>query len=195
MRSLGVRSLLTIFVALALAVPRLGAALSVGDLVSDPKMSPKRFASFFVDFQFETHPFDVQDPEEFLSSQRGDCIDYAVLADYVLRRTGYKTRLIRVEMVGKNMGHAICYVSDDKAYLDYNNRHYLFVLQRCAPSIREIAAKVADSLDANWTFAQEFTFSYKTFVKRAVVTVVKTDPPSTDPDQIPSRTPAQASKP
>lgn len=194
-RRLGMLNLFAVAIATTLAAPRLGADLLVSDLLSDPKMSPKRFASYFVDFQFETHPFDVQDPNVFLSNQRGDCIDYAVLADYVLRRTGYKTRLIRVEMVGKNMGHAICYVTDDTAYLDYNNRHYFFVLQRCAPSLREIAVKVADSLDANWTFAQEFTFSYKTFEKRALVTVVKTDPPSTDPDLIPSKIPAQASKP
>jgi hypothetical protein len=179
-RSRILRVCVVVFVA-AIAAARLEALL-VSDLLSDPKMSPKRFASYFEDFQFETHPFDVQDPDDFLSRKSGDCIDYACLADYVLRRTGYDTRLIRVEMVGKNMGHAVCYVVENRAYLDYNNRHYLFVLQKCGSSVREIATKVSASFDANWTFAQEFTFSYKTFVKHALLTVVKTDPPSTDPD-------------
>lgn len=159
------------------------------ELLSDPKMTPERFASLFEDFKFDTHPFDVQAPGQFLATQTGDCIDYAVLADFVLKQKGYGTRLIRVEMVGMNMGHAVCYVTESRAYLDYNNRVYFFKLARCGPTIREIATKVADSFDANWTFAQEFTFDYKTFVKYAVFTVVKTDPPATDPDKLKSQAP------
>jgi Transglutaminase-like domain len=168
-------------VAAAAAAGRLDALL-VSDLLADPKMTPAKFASYFIDFKFEIHPFDVQDPNDFLARQSGDCIDYAVLADYVLKRDGYGTRLIRIEMLGKEMGHAVCYVTQSRAYLDYNNRSYFFTLTRCGSSIREIATKVADSFDANWTFAQEFTYSYKTSVKHALMTVVKTDPPSADPD-------------
>jgi transglutaminase superfamily protein len=167
--------------AAALAAGRLD-ALMVSDLLSDPKMTPSKFAGYFTDFKFEIHPFDVQDPEDFLTRKSGDCIDYAVLADYVLKRDGYGTRLIRVEMLGKDMGHAVCYITENKAYLDYNNRTYFFTLQRCGSSLREIATKVAESFAANWTFAQEFTYSYKTSEKHALMTVVKTDPPSTDPD-------------
>jgi hypothetical protein len=174
-------------VACALAAIRLD-ALTMADLMTDSKMTPKRFASLFEEFAFDTHPFDVQNPDDFLATRRGDCIDYAVLADHVLKRYGYGTRLIRVEMVGKNTGHAICYVTEDRVYLDYNNRQYFFNLVRCGPSVRAIATKVADSLEANWTFAQEFTFDYKTYVKRALLTVVKTDPPATDPDLAPSST-------
>ena len=181
-------------VATAVAAARMEALL-VSDLLSDPKMSPKRFASYFKDFTFETHPFDVQDPDEFLSRQCGDCIDYAVLADYVLKRRGYGTRLIRIEMIGKDMGHAVCYVTESRAYLDYNNRDYFITLEKCGPTIREIATKVADSFDANWTFAQEFTFDYNTYVKHALLTVVKTDPASTDPDLAASRTSSTTRKP
>lgn len=157
-------------------------ALTLADLLSDPDMNPKHFANYFVDFDFELHPFDVQDPDVFLETRKGDCIDYAVMADYVLRRDGYGTRLIRVEMIGKNMGHAICYVTQSTAYLDYNNRKFFIKLQRSGPRLREIASRVAESFDANWTFASEFTYTYKEDVKRAVMTVVKTDPPDTDPD-------------
>ena len=162
-------------------------ALTMGDLLQDPKMTPKRFADLFEDFQYVLQPFDVQNPEVFLSTRSGDCIDYAVLADYVLKKKGYGTRLIRVEMIGLNVGHAICYVTENRAYLDYNNRRYFFKLQRCGPTIREIASEVADSFDANWTFAMEFTYDYKEDVKRPVYTVVKTDPPASDPDVVQSR--------
>ena len=157
-------------------------ALTLDELLSDPKMSPKKFAGLFGDFAFDVHPFDVQDPEIFLSTRTGDCIDYAVLADYVLKRNGYDTRLIRVEMVGKNMGHAVCYVTPDRVYMDYNNRHYYFALVRSGPTIREIATKVAASFDAHWTFASEFTYDYNTSIKKVVLTVVQTDPASMDPD-------------
>jgi hypothetical protein len=185
--------LCAVAVACALGVVRLD-ALTLSDLLNDPKMTPKRFASLFEDFKFELHPFDVQNPKQFLATQCGDCIDYAVLADYVLKQKGYDTRLIRVEMIGNNMGHAVCYVTESRAYLDYNNRKYTFKLERSGPTIREIATKVADSFDANWTFAQEFTFDgYKTYAKRAIFTVVKTDPPATDADRINPR--AQRTKP
>jgi hypothetical protein len=172
---------------LLISQPMLG--VTMNQLLSDPKMSPKRFANYFENFKFERHVFDVINPRQFLSNRAGDCIDYAVLADHVLSRRGYQTRLIRVEMTGKNVGHAVCYVSDDRVYLDYNNRHYFFTLVRSDPSIRKIAAKVADSLDANWTFAQEFTFDYDTFIKRAVYTVVKTDPPTADADLLAGQKP------
>jgi len=162
-------------------------AVTMQELLRDPKMTPKRFANYFEGFKFDRHPFDVQNPNQFLANRAGDCIDYAVLADHVLKQHGYHTRLIRVVMVGKNAGHAVCYVNDDRVYLDYNNRKYFITLTRAKPSIRDIAAKVADSLESNWTFAQEFTFDYDSYIKRAVFTVVKTDPPDTDPDLLATR--------
>ena len=164
-------------------------ALSMEDLLNDPRMTPQRFANLFGDFKFVLQPFDVQNPEVFLATRTGDCIDYAVLADHVLKRKGYETRLIRIEMVGLNVGHAVCYVTQSRAYLDYNNRTYFINLQRCGATIREIATKVADSFEANWTFAMEFTYEYKEDVKHPVYTVVKTDPPATDPDKVKPRAP------
>jgi hypothetical protein len=167
-------------------------ALTMNELLNDSKMTPKRFANLFENFKFDDHPYEeVESPDEFLATESGDCIDYAVLADYVLKRKGYGTRLIRIEMVGKNFGHAVCYVTQSRAYLDYNNRGYFFNLQRSGPSIREMATKIADSFDANWTFAQEFTYDYDTKVKRAFLTVVKTDPPEEDPDLAKLQTPPQ----
>ncbi|HWA08271.1 MAG TPA: transglutaminase-like domain-containing protein [Opitutaceae bacterium] len=157
-------------------------ALTMDELMNDPKMTPQRFAGLFADFKFVLQPFDVQDPKVFLKTQSGDCIDYAVLADHVLGAKGYETRLIRVEMVGSNIGHAVCYVTESKAYLDYNNRVYFVKLQKCGATIREIAGKVAASFDANWTFAMEFTYNYKEDKKHPVYIVVKTDPPAKDPD-------------
>ncbi|KXU34363.1 hypothetical protein AXK11_08620 [Cephaloticoccus primus] len=176
------RLFLLLLLCAALAPLRL-AAVTLDELLNDPHMTPKRFANHFTDFRFDSDPFfDVINPNQFLAQQAGDCIDYAALADYVLKHHGYHTRLIRVEMAGKNVGHAICYVDDERVYLDYNNRRYFFNLTRSKPRIREIATKVAASLRANWTIAQEFTFSYDDYLKRAVHTVVKVRPAHLDPD-------------
>ena len=91
--------------------------------------------------------------------------------------------IIRVAMAGSDIAHAVCYVTETKAYLDYNNRRYSVNLTRAGPTIRQIAAKVADSFEKNWTSATEYTFSYTDYRKTTRYTVVKTDPPEKDPDR------------
>jgi hypothetical protein len=155
-------------------------AVNLDDLLNDPKMTPKHFADYFGDFAYE-YGEEVQTPDQFLSARRGDCDDYAILADYVLKRKGFQTRLIHVRMVGR-VAHAVCYVTQSHAYVDYNNRHYFITLQRCGVTIRAIANTVADSFEANWTSASEFTYEYQEHKKHFGPTVVKTDPPASDPD-------------
>lgn len=156
------------------------AGLTLDDLLKDPKLTPQRFADYFEDFAFEFGA-PVQTPDEFLTARSGDCDDYAVLADYVLRQRRFHTRLVHVRVVGR-VAHAVCYVTEDRAYLDYNNRRYFFTLTRCGRTLRQIAEKVADSLEANWTSASEFTYDYAQSRKHFGATVVKTDSPASDPD-------------
>lgn len=173
MGGLGWRAL----VAAALLLPGGLRAISLAELRADPKLTPKRFASFFTDFEYAFHR-EVQRPDAFLITRSGDCDDYAILADLVLRPKGYETRLIAVRMPDL-VAHVVCYVTQEKAYLDYNNRVYLLKLQHSGPTIRQIAAKVAKSFDSSWTTASEFT--YTGGLKRLVATVVKTEPPDKDP--------------
>jgi len=154
-------------------------AVTLRQLEHDPRMAPKRFASFFEYFAFEFHE-EVQPAEVFLAREKGDCDDYAVLADFVLKPKHYTTHLIWVRMVGQ-IPHCVCYVDQSKAYLDYNNRDVFFTLERSRPSLREIANKVAASFNASWTSATEFTYSYATEIHGWGATVVRTDPPKDDP--------------
>lgn len=169
-------------IAWALALGRLD-ALTLSDLLNDARMTPKRFAAHFEGFEYE-YGAEVLPPDVFLQRRRGDCDDYAILADHVLQRKGYDTRLIHVRMVGR-VAHAVCYVSEAGAYIDYNNRKYFMNLQRCGPTIRQIATKVAAAFEANWTSASQFTYDYGEEKKQFGPTVVKTDPPSMDPDTLP----------
>ena len=155
-------------------------ALTDASLLGDPKVTPKEFAAHFEKFEFE-YGVEVQPAEKFLARRRGDCDDYAVLAGQVLNRNGYEARIIHVRLVGQ-VAHAVCYVTQSKAYLDYNNRKYALNLQRSGRTLREIAGKVAESVEANWTTASEFTYDYHEGLKHFGMTVVKTEPPSRDPD-------------
>lgn len=156
------------------------------ELEAEPGLTPGRFADLFEEFAYDYHPY-VQAPETFLRARAGDCDDYAILAHHVLGLHGYRTRLIRVELVGSAVNHVVCYVMEKRAYLDFNNRRYFLNLERSRPTIRDIANKVADSFDKNWTTATEYTYTYAHPRQRAVCTVVKTDPPDRDPDRRPGR--------
>lgn len=174
--------MLAVLVAVLVA-PGPASALTLKDLLSEKDLTPKKFASHFTDFDYEFGA-DVLPADVFLSKRKGDCDDYAVLADHVLRHHRQTPRLIHVRMVGR-VAHAVCYVTEAKAFLDYNNRQYAINVERCGASLREIATQVAESFKANWTSVSEFTYTYEEDRKRFGVTVVKTDSPSADPDRNP----------
>lgn len=154
-------------------------AVTHSTLLGDPRMNPRRFANHFANFRFEYHP-EVQPVDFFLRAERGDCDDYAILADEVLRRRQFKTMLVHVRLAGAT-AHAVCYVEQSRAYLDYNNRNVFFTLSKSSSSLREIATRVADSLEAGWTTASIFLYSYATGEKRMLLTIARTDPPGADP--------------
>lgn len=155
------------------------------ELEAEPNLAPGNFANLFEDFAYDYYPY-LQSPSTFLQNRSGDCDDYAILAAHILGLRGFKTRLIRVELVGTRINHVVCYVTDKKAYLDYNNRKYSINLEHSGTSIRAIADNVADSFAKNWTTGTEYTYSYVEGRQRTVCIVVKTDPPARDPDRRPA---------
>jgi hypothetical protein len=174
------RTLLAAGLALLAAVP--ARALTLAELLADPKLTPKRFAALFESFDYEFGA-EVQEADQFLKAKRGDCDDYAVLADYVLTRHGFGTKLVHVRLVGR-VAHAVCYVNEEKAYLDYNNRKYFVNLQKSGATLREIAEKVSKAIEGNWTSASEFNYDYARNEKAVVRTVAKTSPPALDADVV-----------
>jgi hypothetical protein len=125
------------------------------DLRRDAKLTPARFARHFAEFRFKRHDA-VQPPEVFLTTQSGDCDDYATLAATVLAERGYTTRLFAVRM--PDDVHVVCYVAEANCYLDYNNRTFLIRTVRTDGSPADVARKVAKSFDASWSSVSEFTW-------------------------------------
>ncbi len=169
----------------AFGLPGQLGAVTLEELLTQPKLTPKKFAAHFGDFGYEFNA-PIQPAGTFLARKRGDCDDYSVLAAHVLAQHGYTTRLIHVRLTGR-VAHAVCYVNEAKAYLDYNNRKVFFTLTRSGPDLRDIASKVAQSLEASWTTASEFTYSYSTRRKTMIATVSQTggvetaSPPQSSP--------------
>lgn len=148
--------------------------VTLKQMETDAKLTPKRFANYFSNFRYEYHP-ELQSAEIFLKNEAGDCDDYAVLADRILHPKSYTTRLIFIAMPGL-IPHVVCYVDEEKGYLDYNNRGYWVKIEKSPLSLRAIAAKVAKSFSANWTSASEFTMD-KDDAQHFVRTISKTDSP------------------
>jgi hypothetical protein len=148
--------------------------VTLKQLEGDPKLTPKRFANYFSNFRYEFHP-ELQPAEVFLKNEAGDCDDYAVLADRILHPKSYTTRLIFISMPAQ-IPHVVCYVDEEKGYLDYNNRGYWIKIEKSPLSLRAIATKVAKSFSANWTSASEFTID-KDDAQHFVRTISKTDSP------------------
>jgi hypothetical protein len=176
-------SALTVFTGLSTS------AVSLNQLRTDPDLNPKKFARHFQDFEYELRT-EVQPIHKFLARRTGDCDDYACLADEILPEKGYETRLIHIRLASLT-AHAVCYVSDDGAYLDYNNRAVFKNTVRAKPTIRHIATKVARSMGANWTTASEFVYSYEYGRKLVTATVVRTASPDLDPPPIKASIPAR----
>jgi hypothetical protein len=103
---------------------------------------------------------------------------YAVVADEVLRTNGYNTRLVAVRLADLDAQIA-CYVTEEGAYLHYDDETFFVSLQTSGATIREVADKLTSILQQNWTSASEFTIVEG--LKQILATVVKTDPPSSDP--------------
>ena len=162
---------LVAFVGAALTPGHLG-AVNLDELLRNPKLNAKKFAGYFSDYAYEFSSA-ILPPDEFLARESGDCDDYAVLADFVLSKHGLGTRLVHVRLTGR-VAHAVCYVAENGAYLDYNNRKFFVTLERSKPDLRAIANKVADSLSSSWTTASEFTYSYETRRKTMTATISRT---------------------
>lgn len=140
-------------------------AMTWNDFRNDRTLTPENLIRKFANFKFKL--FDaVQSRDTFLSTQIGDCDDFATLAADALREKGYTTKLVAVFTA--KQAHVVCYVKEAGAYLDYNNRKKPSPLVPTDGSLADIARKVARSFGAPWCSVLEYTF--KNGVKRAVAT-------------------------
>jgi hypothetical protein len=137
---------------------------------SSPAETPEHFAHQFAKFKFEFHA-EVQDPAVFLKTQKGDCDDFATLADDVLTREGYTTHLIAVRMPGET--HVVLYVDEIHGYLDYNFRAAKHPVLNSDGNLQHLATQVADTFHVPWTAVYEFNYHHQ--MKHLVTDIVMND--------------------
>lgn len=80
--------------------------------------SPAQLSRWFTaEFKYETEmPDRWASPEETLSLKKGDCEDFAVLAQVVLARLGISSDVIIISFKGLNQGHAVCLFKNGATY-------------------------------------------------------------------------------
>lgn len=76
-----------------------------------------------------------QSPEEFLSRRQGDCEDYALLAEAVLRRQGKEAFVF--SLYGPGYAHTVCIFKEQGLYHIFNQDK---VIRCSAGSVEEAAA-------------------------------------------------------
>src|SRR5579884_1130924 len=96
------------FVCLAFCTAQVN-AMTLTELKGDTKLTPEALLKRFAEFKWKLYD-GVQPREQFLSSQTGDCDDFATLAAEVLHEKGYHTRLIAVFM--PTQVHVVCAVEE-----------------------------------------------------------------------------------
>lgn len=137
---------------------------------SSPAETPEHFTHRFADFKFEFHA-EVQPADVFLKTKKGDCDDFATVADDALTREGYTTHLIAVRMPGET--HVVLYVDEVHGYLDYNYRKSRHPVLSCGSALPQIATKVAASFHLPWVAVYEFNFYNQ--MKHLVTDIVRND--------------------
>jgi hypothetical protein len=155
--------------AVILAIPLTSRALTMKELREMPKLTPEKLEKLFADFEYKFHP-EVQPHDVFLRTQSGDCDDFATVAAEILKGHGYTPRMIAIRMKGET--HVVCYVAEERGYLDYNTRKELRPVVPCSPDITAIAAKVAAGFRRDWVATYEFTYDAKEDVKRLVSNII-----------------------
>lgn len=86
--------------------------------------NPVQLANWFSqDFKYETEMPDYwQSPEETIAVGKGDCEDFAILAQAVLIRMGIKAELLIIKFKGLEQSHAACVFKEGNFYSFVSNQ-------------------------------------------------------------------------
>jgi hypothetical protein len=140
---------------LVIVLPGRVRASGLEDLRRDTDLTPGRLIRFFADFSYELSER-VQDGETFLQRKRGDCDDFAKLADKLLTERGYKTKLVVVMM--EKQTHVVCFVQAACGYLDFNRRAEADPIVLSNGTLEDIANKVSANFRSKWWMVSEVKF-------------------------------------
>lgn len=91
---------------------------SVNDLSDFLSKKNKREIPFYLslylttNLSYEKSPSVGISPEVTLKNKKGDCFEFALVSDYVLRKNGLESKIIGITYQNKKDGHAVCLYKD-----------------------------------------------------------------------------------
>lgn len=139
-------------------------------------ITPESLIRSVANFEFELNS-QRQEPESFLRRRRGDCDDFASLANQLLTERGYKTKLVVVMM--DQQSHVVCYVPEAHGFLDFNHRADVRPVVACEGTLKDIANRVAKDFRSRWQLASEFRYE-----KGSPIYIQNVFPLSTEPEKV-----------
>jgi hypothetical protein len=139
----------------AICLPLSARASSLVDLEVQKDLTPEALLKSFAGYTYELGE-QVQDAETFLQRKRGDCDDFASLAESILAKRGFHAKLVVIMMARET--HVVCYVKEAGGFLDFNFRNETRPVIESDGSLEDIATKVAGYFKSKWHMASEFKY-------------------------------------
>jgi len=113
--------------------------------------TPEQLAQWFLtDFRYETEMPDTwQNASETLEIKKGDCEDFAILAQDMLNKMGIQSDILIIKFTGLNQQHAICIFKEGDNYSFISNQEL----------IRTGAATLKEAIQEQYSDWESITFT------------------------------------
>lgn len=114
---------IVILIASILSLPRLSLAQPLDAVTSFIRTPPELSAWLSREFRYEMEIPDYwQQAEETLDTRKGDCEDFAIFSQAVLRRLGIRSDIVIIKFKGLNLSHAISIFKNGEFYSFFSNQ-------------------------------------------------------------------------
>jgi len=87
-------------------------------------------------------------PKETIKDKGGDCEDFAILTQHILKKLGYNAQFIVIEYYEKSSNHAICIVKHKDGTFSYFSNQFYFKTRY--KSIPKLLSAHANSWSVTW---------------------------------------------
>lgn len=82
-------------------------------------------------------------PQETVRDKFGDCDDFGILVEYVLKKLGYRVYLIAIDYYEKDSGHILCIIKHkNKTYSYFSNQFFYGKKYKSIPELLTAHARL-----------------------------------------------------
>ncbi|MCX5704863.1 MAG: hypothetical protein NTZ92_02215 [Candidatus Omnitrophica bacterium] len=144
------RAIQIIFLCIILVLIMQGTSFAQGSSIAKATFSiktPEALVGWFTrDFRYELKLTNIcQTPEETCALKKGDCDDFASLAQVVLKNMGIKSDVVIIKFKGLNVLHAVCIWKNAAGNVSFISNQKLY--QTAEPDVRQAIKKYYPDLE------------------------------------------------